>query len=197
MKRILLTTAIALAAATGMWAMSPRQAQKWVKSGEWSQGWTVMPDKSVNKVEFAEQFSKNREVWEAAFKFLATNDLATLPLGTHQIIEGRCWASVSEYEPAEESDANVEEHRRFIDLQYTMSGNEKMGLATNTTVSREYNPKSDMGMHTSPNIKYYRAAADRFFLFFPSDRHQPSVRDRGTAPVKSRKVVLKIEYAAK
>ncbi len=193
MKRIFLFIFTALICSQ-IQAISPRQAKRWVQSRKWSQGWTVNPDRSVNAQEFAEQYAKNPEVWQAAFNFLATNNLDSLPTGNYQIIEGRCRASVSEYVPCIESDGGIEEHRRFIDLQYTLSGKEKMGIATDCSVQKPYDEKADIGFHTSKHIKYYPAAADRFFLFFPSDRHQPSVRDKNSPEVKSRKVVLKIEY---
>ena len=47
--------------------------------------------------------------------------------------------------------------------------------------------------YTSSRIKHYSADAGSFFLFFPSDIHQPSVRGKGEL-VKSRKIVIKIEY---
>ena len=50
-------------------------AKKWMKSAVWSNGWTVSPHKSVNAVEFACQYHKNKDVWDAAFRFLAEHDL--------------------------------------------------------------------------------------------------------------------------
>lgn len=38
-------------------------AKKWMKSAVWSNGWTVSPHKSVNAVEFACQYHKNKDVW--------------------------------------------------------------------------------------------------------------------------------------
>ena len=147
-------------------------AKKWMKSAVW----TVSPHKSVNAVEFACQYHKNKDVWDAAFRFLAEHDLEALSIGNHVILEGKCWATVSEYIPKEVEKGNIESHLRFVDLQYVLWGNEKMGLASDIEVRQAYN--SDAGS---------------FFLFFPSDIHQPSVRGKGEL-VKSRKIVIKIEY---
>ena len=76
-------------------------AKKWMKSAVWSNGWTVSPHKSVNAVEFACQYHKNKDVWDAAFRFLAEHDLEALSIGNHVILEGKCWATVSEYIPKE------------------------------------------------------------------------------------------------
>lgn len=170
-------------------------AKKWMKSNGWTNGWTISPHKSVNAIEFADQYHKNKAVWDAVFSFLAENDLEKLSLGKHIICEGKSWATVSEYIPKEAEKGNIESHRSFIDLQYTLWGNEKMGLAKSAEVRQEYDPKRDIAFYTSSKIKYYAAKADRFFLFFPPEIHQPSVRGKGE-PVSSRKVVIKIEYIA-
>ena len=149
-------------------------AKKWMKSAVWSNGWTVSPHKSVNAVEFACQYHKNKDVWDAAFRFLAEHDLEALSIGNHVILEGKCWATVSEYIPKEVEKGNIESHLRFVDLQYVLWGN-------------------DVAFYTSSRIKHYSADAGSFFLFFPSDIHQPSVRGKGEL-VKSRKIVIKIEY---
>lgn len=168
-------------------------AKKWMKSAVWSNGWTVSSHKSVNAVEFACQYHKNKDVWDAAFRFLAEHDLEALSIGNHVILEGKCWATVSEYIPKEVEKGNIESHLRFVDLQYVLWGNEKMGLASDVEVRQAYNSKKDVAFYTSSRIKHYSADAGSFFLFFPSDIHQPSVRGKGEL-VKSRKIVIKIEY---
>ena len=85
-------------------------AKKWMKSAVWSNGWTVSPHKSVNAVEFACQYHKNKDVWDAAFRFLAEHDLEALSIGNHVILEGKCWATVSEYIPKEVEKGNIESH---------------------------------------------------------------------------------------
>ena len=119
--------------------------------------------------------------------------MEALSIGSHVILEGKCWATVSEYIPKEVEKGNIESHLRFVDLQYVLWGNEKMGLASDVEVRQAYNSKKDVAFYTSSRIKHYSADAGSFFLFFPSDIHQPSVRGKGEL-VKSRKIVIKIEY---
>lgn len=197
MKRILVISAVSIfcmaTSAQTITEWTSGNAKKWVKSNIWNNGWTVSPHKSVNAIEFANQYHKNREVWDATFQFLANNNLKELPIGNHTIIEGKSWATISEYIPNDAEKGNIESHRRFIDLQYTFRGSEYMGLARNAEVRKEYNPKRDIAFYTSSKIKYYSANASCFFLFFPTDIHQPSIRGKGES-VKSRKIVVKIEY---
>ena len=83
------------------------KAKKRMKRDVWSNGCTVPPQKSVNAVEFACQYHKNKDVWDAAFRFLAEHDLEALSIGNHVILEGKCWATVSEYIPKEVETINI------------------------------------------------------------------------------------------
>lgn len=168
-------------------------SKKWVEERSWANGWDVTPDKSINSDEFFTQYTGNKQLWDTMFRFLSTNDLDKMELGEHQIVPGRCWAIVSEYTPKTTDKGNIESHKKFIDLQYVMRGNEKMGLARNVTVRKEYNPDRDVAFWNSDDIRYYPAMSDVFFLFFPGDIHQPSVRDDDSVET-SRKIVIKIEY---
>lgn len=172
-----------------------KQAKKWMQKKEWANGFKAAPDKSVNPVEFKAQYQKNKALWDKVFTFLATNDLNSLPNGTTDIEKGRAWVTVSEYTPRTADKVKVESHRKFIDLQYTLTGNEKMGLARDEQpgVLMDYNDKREVAFWTSDKIDYYKAGPETFFLFFPADLHQPSVLDG--EPVKSKKIVVKIEYA--
>lgn len=178
---------------TSAQTLKPKVAQKWVKSKVWSNGWNIAADKSVNAVEFANQYAKNKELWDDMFRFLAENDLNTLPLGNHIISKDRCWATVSEYTPKSIEKGNIESHKKFIDLQYVLRGNEKMGIAKRAHVKKEYNPNRDVAFWTSDHITYFPATNTSFFLFFPGDIHQPSVQTDGDT-LQSRKIVIKIEY---
>ncbi|MCD8185638.1 MAG: YhcH/YjgK/YiaL family protein [Rikenellaceae bacterium] len=170
-----------------------RTAKKWAKARSWSEGWHATPHRSTDWVEFADQYARNRELWQQAFRFLNETDLAAIPLGTYSIVPDRCWATVSEYIPKSPAEANIESHRQVIDLQYTLSGEERMGLAkTPTQVKFPYNPDRDIAFYTAEKLEYYNTSPKIFFLFFPGDIHQPSVSRQNR--ISSRKIVLKIEY---
>lgn len=47
------------------------EAQKWVDSREWANGWNANADKSIDAVEFATQYKLNKPLWDKLFKYLA------------------------------------------------------------------------------------------------------------------------------
>lgn len=165
----------------------------WLEQGEWRHGFKADPDPSVNISEFRSQYNKNKELYDLMFAFLATEDLAALPLGKTDIVPGRLSLTVSEYTPREAAKVGFESHRKFVDLQYVLRGNEKMGVGYNAAVKKEYNPQRDVAWWAPEKVEYYPATPATFFLFFPADQHQPSVLADGD-PIPSRKLVFKIEY---
>ena len=174
--------------------ITPAEAEKWVESREWANGWNVNADKSINAVEFATQYALNKPLWDKMFKFLAETDLSKLEPGKIVIEEGRLWFNVLEYTPKSAEDTKIEAHKNFIDLQYTYEGNELMGVAGKVTPINDYDPVKDRTNYsTGEEIVYSPASPELFFLYFPCDMHQPSVRSNDN-PGVSHKIVGKIEY---
>ncbi|MCM1356840.1 MAG: YhcH/YjgK/YiaL family protein [Staphylococcus sp.] len=178
--------------------ITPAEACEWVKSREWANGWNVNVDETVDALEFATQYERNKPLWDKLFKYLAETDVTALQPGKVVLEEGRLWINIPEaYTPKSIEDTRTENHRKFIDLQYTFEGDELYGLADpdKVTPTMEYDPVKDRTFyHLDAPASYVPAGADRFFLYFPKDLHQPSVRTSEN-PGLSRKIVGKIEYA--
>lgn len=174
---------------------TPESAKAWVRSRVWANGWQCEADESIDAVEFATQYEKNKELWDTLFKFLAETDPATLEPGKKVVlVEGRLWINPLEYTPKSAEETKIEAHKKFIDLQYTFVGNELMGVAGKVEPINDYDPVKDRtNYRTEEEIVYSPADSDRFFLYFPKDMHQPSVRANEN-PGVSRKLVGKIEY---
>ena len=174
--------------------ITKEEALKWVESREWANGWNAIADETINAVEFARQYEANKPLWDKLFKFLADTDLSSLEAGKIVLEDGRLWLNILEYTPKSSENTKIESHKNFIDLQYTFVGNELMGLAHHVIPTGEYDPDKDkINYKTDEPIDYVPADPKRFFLYFPSDMHQPSVRSMEN-PGVSRKVVGKIEY---
>lgn len=179
--------------------ITPEVAREWVKGREWANGCKLNVDDTVDAVEFATQYRRNKPLWDKLFKFLAETDPMTLEEGKIELEKGRVWVNVpAPYTPKSAEDTRTENHRKFIDLQYTFVGDELYGLADadKVTPTMEYDPVKDRTFYKlDAPASYVPAGADRFFLYFPNDLHQPSVR-ASENPGVCRKLVGKIEYAA-
>ncbi len=185
---------ILLSPAFGQTTWVEKNATKWIKQGEWKNGMKLNVDESVNKVVFAEQYHKNQAVWDKAFAFLRDSDLTKLKPGKYAIDGTNAYATITEA-PSKEFDKSAwESHRNFIDLQYVIKGEEKIGVApvATATVTKPYSDANDSANYTADGT-YYIAKPGTFFLFFPADAHRPNIKVDGYDVVK--KLVIKIKVA--
>lgn len=173
---------------------SNKEATKWVKSKVWADGLKINVYPDVDAAEFKKQYEANKTTWDKVFKFLADSaKLATLAPGKYPIDGKNAYASIT-YAPSKTFEASKwESHRKYIDLQYVISGEEKIGEVpvSKATVTEPYNEAKDAA-HYSSDGTYYIATPKEFYLFFPADAHRPSIKVDGFDNVK--KLVIKIAY---
>lgn len=173
---------------------SDKKISKWFEKGEWLNGWTVSPDASVNRKAFAVSYLKYKERWDKAFTFLNNSDLSKLELKRYDIDGDNLYATVSEYITKNEEDVKFEAHQKYIDIQYIVTGKEQIGIAP-ISLKKEvlvpYDATKDIELMTVTQGTDLKAAPERFFIFFPSDAHNPGLKDGENSMV--RKVVVKVK----
>jgi YhcH/YjgK/YiaL family protein len=173
---------------------SNKKIDKWFAKNEWLNGWSVTPDASINRREFAVSYFKNKDRWDKAFKFLKNTDLLKLELKRYDIDDDNLFATVSEYISKNEETAKFEAHRKYIDIQYVISGKEVMNVAPIATVKEilvPYDATKDIEFVAVKEIVSFKANTDKFFIFFPGDVHRPGLKDGVNSPV--RKIVVKVK----
>ena len=133
---------------------------------------------------------------ERAFEYLARTDLAALPLGRTAIDGDDVYVTVSEAEARPPEQVRWEAHRRYIDIQLVVRGQEAMGVApaAGLVTSTPYEAAKDVEFFEAPREPATLAVrAGEFAVFVPGDAHRPSVHLDG--PHVSRKVVVKVSVA--
>ena len=172
---------------------SSGKVDKWFEKQEWLNGWNVSPDASISKKEFAVYYFKNKERWDKAFAFLKDNDLSKLEVKRYDIEGDNLYASVSEYLTKNEEDAQFEAHRKYIDIQHVINGSEQMSITPLSEMKEvlvAYDPAKDVEFMTVNKTVSWEATPGKFYIFFPSDIHRPSVKIGENKKV--RKVVVKV-----
>jgi biofilm protein TabA len=187
---LLLTVASCSHKTTGG-ASATSNIDKWFKQKEYLNGLKAEPHESVDKVEFARQYNANKDLWDAAFAYLKNTNLQTLPVGKYTIVPDKVTVSVTEDSTKNFEKTNWESHRKMVDIQYIVRGEEKMGVAPVSTakVIRPYDEKRDAANYEVEG-KYYVSTPDKFFIFFPTDAHRPNITTGGNKPDK--KIVIKV-----
>ncbi len=152
----------------------------------------ILPDDSINKEEFDLQYDLNPERWEKAFGFLKNTDLKNMGKGRYELDGYDLFASIDEYTTKDEKDARYESHCLYADIQYVISGEERIGIVPleKTVVTIPYDGEKDICFLDSETDLLHKADPSRYFIFFPNDAHKPCVRSGNNAPV--RKVIIKV-----
>jgi len=133
---------------------------------------------------------------ERAFEFLARTDLAALPLGRTDIEGTDMFLTVSEAETRAPAQVKFEAHRRYIDIQLVVRGQESIGYApvASLVTAEPYDATKDIEFFSVPQESATLALrAGDFAVFAPGDGHRPSLHLDG--PHVSRKVVVKVSVA--
>ncbi len=171
-------------------------ANKWFKKKEWLNGVPLKPHKSINVSAFARQYRINKTYWDKAFAFLKEQNLQTIAKGKYPIDGDNVFASVTE-DPSKDFDkTNWESHRKYIDIQCVLVGEERMGkwpVAEVTSTTKPYDEAKDVANYTAPG-KFYNIPGGTFIIFFPGEAHRPNITPGGNKVVK--KLVIKIRAAS-
>lgn len=173
---------------------SDEKINTWFEKGEWLNGWSVNPDATINRKQFAISYFKHKDRWDKAFAFLKENDLTQLELRRYDIDGDNAYALMSEYTTKNEEDARYEAHRNYIDIQYVISGKEQIGVTPISMKNEDlvpYNATNDIEFMTVNQGKDMKADPATFFVFFPDDLHRPGLKDGENSQV--RKVVVKVK----
>ena len=100
------------------------------------------------------------------------------------------YAMVSRSPARQRSEARLEAHRKYIDIQYVISGVEEMGWKARSRCQRphdQYDAEKDIEFFADVPDNYVTVLPGQFVVFFPDDAHAPLI---GTGEVH--KIVIKV-----
>jgi len=123
-----------------------------------------------------------------AFTYLAETDFGAMEVGTYEIDGKRVYAMVQDCEGRGVEGARLEAHQKYIDIQFTVMGEEVIGWADLASVAGEgYDGEKDVEFATGASTTWVDVPAGHFAVFFPHDAHAPVA-----ATGSFRKVVVKV-----
>ena len=94
--------------------------------------------------------------------------------------------------PTREENLTPEAHRKYIDIQYMITGSECMGVGQLDTMTEEVeaNPAKDIWFYHGP-MDTITVKEGMFAVFFPNDAHAPCISP-ADGPNDVRKCVFKV-----
>jgi YhcH/YjgK/YiaL family protein len=144
----------------------------------------------IDTLENAKIYYALHPAFKEAFAFLCKSNPRELKDGKYELNGKKLFATVAVSNGRGKDDSKLEFHRKFIDIQYCVSGVDVIGwlsLADCFSVDQKYNKKKDFGILKDTPQAWFALTSGRFVIFFPEDAHAPLA---GNGAV--RKVVVKV-----
>ena len=125
-----------------------------------------------------------------ALRYLLDADLAALTPGRHDIDGDDVFALIQEYDSKPREEGAWEAHRQYLDVQYVVSGEERIGFAnTERLQAGEYDAENDF-LPLEGEGDFLEMQAGTFMILAPQDAHMPGIALADPQPMK--KVVMKV-----
>lgn len=146
----------------------------------------------MDRLSRAEKYYDMHPAFKKAFKFLLESDLSKLSLGRNDIDGDKLFCLMSRGPGRTRNEAKLEAHRKYIDIQYIISGTDEMGWKPTiacTEIDTNYSEDNDIEFFKDKPQTWTKVPAGSFAIFFPQDAHAPIVSDS-----EIHKVVLKVLF---
>lgn len=138
-----------------------------------------------------EQYS---DVLQRAIRYVLKTDFSALKDGKYAIEGDKMYANLFHLTSKSLEQTAPELHRKYIDVQYWISGQEQCGIAPAENVGTlvQQNEEEDLYLYNGvKDERFVYAWAGCIAIFFPEDAHRPGVMC-GNEPQQYRKVVVKV-----
>ena len=145
-----------------------------------------------DSIENAEIYYGLGEKFKTAFEFIKKTDFNSINEERIEIDGENIFAIADRYKTKNPEDAKWETHRKYIDIQYMISGAENMGFVKSCylDILEEYDNENDLEFLKGLG-DFVQVGEGEFVVFFPDDAHMPCLKIKDNDEVF--KVVIKIK----
>lgn len=145
----------------------------------------------IDKIINADLYNGMGSKLKQAFDFIKKTDFANMAPGKYEIDGSNVYAMVQQYETKPLDQGAWEAHRKYIDVQYMVSGKELMGYSCieGMKTKIEYDESRDC-LFLEGEGDFFKVDEGFFVIFAPQDAHMPCIEYKKPETVK--KVVVKV-----
>lgn len=139
---------------------------------------SVMKTPIVDRLENYEKYVALHPAFAKAFAFLRQNDMTKIEQTKHIIDGDKLFCSVATSQGRKREEGLLEAHRKYIDIQYVISGKEEMGfkpVAECKQVKEAYSAEKDIAFYSDAPATWIPVPPGSFIIFFPEDGHAPLI----------------------
>ena len=140
-----------------------------------------------------EQYYVFGDKFKKAFDFLKNTDLKNIEDGSYEIQGQEIYANIQSLNTKSPEEKKWEVHRKYIDIQYVISGEEKMGygvLEDFNQITQAYDEQKDVEFLNGDTFNFVNVQEGDFVVFFDNDVHAPMLAINESMLIK--KVIVKI-----
>lgn len=128
-------------------------------------------------------------------KYLKSTDFSAMENGKYEVKEGKIYAIVQDYNSKPESEGKFEAHKKYIDIQFIVKGEEKIGVGKieDFQETTQYNEEKDIVFLTPKDgvkTDFVKLQPEEYVILTQKDAHMPSIATDSSVHVK--KVVVKV-----
>jgi YhcH/YjgK/YiaL family protein len=145
----------------------------------------------VDKIENAEIYKNLGKRIQKSLDYIKQTELKKLQPGRYDIDGDNIFALISTYQTKPASEGKLEAHKKYIDVQYVIEGEELMGYAPlgSQEILEAYKEENDIIFYTGEKV-FIKVTEGMFAIFSPEDVHMPGISVNENFPVK--KLVIKV-----
>jgi len=149
----------------------------------------------IDTIENCSRYESLHPRFKAAFEFLKRSDIGATPVGRIDLDGTSLYALTQAYETKPIQEGKLEAHKKYIDIQFILEGEEFMGYAPlkNQATAKPFDAEKDCGFYDGESwFTLFRKGM--FAIFFPQDAHLPGRHTEKSTHVK--KIVLKVSVSS-
>ncbi len=130
---------------------------------------------------------------QTALDYLKKTDFKSMEPGVYEIQGKEIYAQVIKATTKEIAEARPEVHEKYVDVQFLVTGEEKLGFTPDTgeyEIDEKFDERDLIFYKEVKNEGFITASPGCYSIFFPSDVHRPTVAV--SKPMEILKVVMKV-----
>ena len=131
----------------------------------------------LDSLKNAAQYYALHPRFQEVFDYIASHDLAAMECGRHDIDGDNIFVMVQELDLRDKSEARLELHRKYIDIQLVLDGPEEyFGWSEKADCLKpeaDFDEAKDVQFFTDVPQCFYSVKKGQFSILFPEDGHAP------------------------
>lgn len=130
----------------------------------------------LDRLDLASRYESIHPGFAAGFEYLRSTNLIEMAAGRHEVDRDRMYVVINREVGRGRDGAKFESHRRYIDIQLTLSGTDEIAWRALSDCHKPTSPfdvAKDYVLYDDPKETWLIIPPGSFAIFYPEDVHAP------------------------